>query len=139
MAVSIRRLTERSGDLRTRWDGAKGVDDQGSLRKEEREKVEVWEDKGAQTEDNREEPPNNGDKEQPLVRSTKKRRLLRAAKNPPLRPRMKRHRFTSPLLSNEDEDFEGGFVLEGKISYPSIFSARWASRHTGTDVKTEEW
>ena len=97
------------------WDGAKGADDQGHWAEEEREKVGVWEDKGAETEDNREGSPSDGDKKKPLVRSTKKRHLLKAAEKPPLGRRIKRHRFTSPLPSDEEEEFEGGYVLEGKI------------------------
>lgn len=96
------------------WVGAKGADDQGHWAEEEREKVGVWEDKGAETEDNREGSPSDGDKKKPLVRSTKKRQLLRAAEKPLLDRRIKRHRFTSPLPSDEEED-EGGYVLEGKI------------------------
>ena len=61
------------------WNAAEGADDQGHWAEEEREKVEVWEDKGVETEDNREGSPSDGDKKNPLVRSTKKRHLLRAA------------------------------------------------------------
>lgn len=97
------------------WDGAKGADDQGHWAEEERKKVRVREDKGAETEDNREESPSDGDKMKPLVRSRKKRHLPAAGEKPLLGRRIKRHRFTSPLPSDDKEEFEGGYVLEGKI------------------------
>ena len=97
------------------WDVAKGADDQGHWAEEEREKVGVWEDKGVETEGNREGSPSDGVKKKPLVRSTKKMHLLRAAQKPPLGRRIKRQRFTSPLPSDEEEEFEGGYILEGKI------------------------
>jgi len=97
------------------WDGAKRADDQGHWAEEEREKVRVWEDKGAETKDNGEGFPSDGDKKKPSVRSTKKRHLPAAGEKPPLGRRIKRHRFTSPLPSDEEEEFEGGYVLEGKI------------------------
>ncbi len=75
----------------------------------------MWEDKGAETKDNGEGFPSDGDKKKPLVRSTNKRHLPAASENPPLERRIKRHRFTSPLASDEEEEFEGGYILEGKI------------------------
>lgn len=112
-AFSSRSLHANEGKVgRGNWDGAKGADDQGHWAEEERGKVGVWEDKGAETEDNIEGSPSDGDKKKPLVGSTKKRQLLRAAQKPSLGRRIKRHRFTSPLPSDEEE-FEG--VSEGKI------------------------
>jgi len=56
-------------------DGAKRADDQGHWAEEEREKVRVWEDKGAETKENGKGFLVNGEKKKPLVRSTKKRHL----------------------------------------------------------------
>ncbi len=96
------------------WDGAKRADDQGHRAGEDREKVDVWEDKGAEADHNGEGFPVDGEKKKPLVRSTKKRHLPAAGERPPLGRRIKRHRFTSPLPSDEEEEFEGGYVLEGR-------------------------
>ena len=56
---------------------------------EEREKVGVWEDKGVETKNNRKGSSSGGNKKKPLVRSTKKWHLLRAAQTPPLGRRIK--------------------------------------------------
>ena len=48
------------------------------------------------------------------MHSTKKTHLPAGGGKPRLRRRIKRHRFTSPLPSN-DEDVEGGYILEGEI------------------------
>ncbi len=49
------------------------------------------------------------------MRSTKKRYLPAASEKPPLGRRIKRYRFTSPLPLDEEEEFKGGYILEGKI------------------------
>ena len=97
------------------WDVVKRADDQGQRAEEDRGKAIAWEDKGAEADLNGEGFPVDGEKKKPLVRSMKKRHLPAAGGKPSLKRRIKRHRFTSPFPSDEEEDFEGGYVLEGKI------------------------
>lgn len=72
------------------------------------------EDKAVEADDNGEGTSTNRVKRKNVVGSTKKRDLPATSGKPPLGRRIKRHRFTSPLPS-EEEDFEGGYILEGKI------------------------
>ncbi|KAL8760272.1 MAG: hypothetical protein Q9199_000171 [Rusavskia elegans] len=76
------------------WDEAKRADDQGH-REEVRGKATVWENKGAETDDNGEGSPNDGDEKKPIVRSTRKRHLPATGRKFALGRRSKRHRFTS--------------------------------------------
>ena len=95
------------------WDGIGRADDHRG-REGDRTEATLGEGKGVEADDNGEGSSSNSNKRKTVVRSTKKRRLPAAGGKPPLKRRIKRRRFTSPLPSDE-EDLEGGYVLEGKI------------------------